>query len=110
MEVYRLLDQFTPRQISILIYLVYGWKYTEIAKALDCSNNTVRNHIYQIIKRTNYRTIYQLLFHLGQNTVTLELYNNLIHYKKNTTEDCIRLLIASGGSQCINAQLNKKKS
>lgn len=109
-EVNKILNIFTPRQISILVYFMYGWKSSEVANVLNCSQTTIRNHVYQMVHKAGFRTINQLMFHIGQNVVIVQLNDLLNSNNQLRLEDNVRLLLATGGNRCINAQLNKKKS
>jgi DNA-binding NarL/FixJ family response regulator len=46
---------FTPREIEILRLLAAGWNTTEIANKLDCSERTVKNLIFTILRKTKLR-------------------------------------------------------
>lgn len=50
------LDDLTPREMEILACLSYGESNRKIANKLSISENTVRVHVYHILKKLNMRT------------------------------------------------------
>lgn len=57
--------QLTEKEKSILMYLIDGLEYKEIASQLDLSPNTVRNHVANIYKK----------LHVTSRAQAIKLYN-----------------------------------
>jgi len=60
----------TARELEIVREVIAGKNNNEIGEQLFISPNTVKNHIYNIYKKTGIKNRYELIVHLSQNGST----------------------------------------
>jgi len=63
-------DQYrlTDREVEIVRYISEGWTNKEIAKHLDISEHTVKEHVRHLLKKTKSTTRTGILANLFQDT------------------------------------------
>ena len=63
-------DQYrlTDREVEIVRYISEGWTNKEIAKHLDISEHTVKEHVRHLLKKTKSTTRTGILTHIFQDT------------------------------------------
>lgn len=65
---------FTARELEVIRELVQGHKYSEIAKHLQVSENTVKFHIKGIMSKTGYNNTLQLVADVVEKRLILPKY------------------------------------
>lgn len=65
---------FTERELEVIRELVHGYKYSEIAKHLYITENTVKFHIKKIMIKTGYNNTLQLVAEVVEKRLILPKY------------------------------------
>ena len=67
-------DDFTARELDVIRALAGGGRYEEIAAALRVSTNTIKYHVKNILQKTGFRTVTQLVAEVVEKRLILPKY------------------------------------
>ena len=67
-------DDFTARELDVIRALAGGGRYEEIAATLHVSTNTIKYHVKNILQKTGFRTVTQLVAEVVEKRLILPKY------------------------------------
>lgn len=67
-------DEFTERELDVIRALAAGNRYEEMAEALHMSQNTVKYHVKNILRKTGFRSTIQLVAEVVEKRLILPKY------------------------------------